>query len=1113
VSASDKALLWATRLGTDADTLLRISRATHGIDIQKLSTAQLEAIASVEARAIAEARHAPATRATPVAHLATEPAETLICDGFGWHHAPSPVNGAFYQFHAICEHTSFGYVGEGKTHTVDDWVAFLSGVIADARAQGHKPVRVRFDRAPELRCAEFKQRLLDELGLIVELGSREHHEAVGRAEKNNDILTRMAEAMLQRAQLGTAWLLPARAYAQWLLNRRPFAHGTGETRYQKYLRKIPDLSSPVPLTFGTTVSVVEDVRGPKGSLDHPRGSIGKFVGIEGSSYLVYREKRQSLVRQHDVRPLNELALIRSSLPSAVATCDSSTQTSEDAPSCLESAGISLKPSALPGPAAPLATPPPTVDVPLDTRIEVLWEVQGSGQLVWYAGKVIDSHTYADGHVRHYVAYDGWPQEKWYWHDLATDDFPWRHQSAQTPAQPSPDPAAPQLVWQQHDPATLKPLPRRSPRLTAAHAFVEAALEASSGSSLSVYEAAIFQWLGDDAVAPSCASADAPQALAELNLVAIYSPHRYDKLSCSKATQNLIDVVTDVGPAQYKVPATLKQLYESEQRDSWIEADRKALDAVLAWPGNRLVPVDVPGNLGIPVAPCVTQRRIKIDQATGRLASENAFKSRHCVDGGRLASLLKGMGVVNDAETASATACDTLVKMFIADAARRGRRLSKADVPNAYPQGSRQERPVTFMELPRAFSHWRDDDGSPLCVELRTPMWGEGPAGYEWQLELERQLLSIGWQRAENVPALWTYTGPEGDAKLITIVDDLLFSESPNLTHSIAEKTAQLLSDRYGDVRLERDPTSYAGVKLTSDVAKGTISLTMPQKIVEAARAHCPELLEGKSPSVPSGAKLQKLADSLELAPSKPSKLDKKQVRIQQLIGSLKFIERVHPRISLVLHRLSCVMSNPPLAAWDVALAALVAVYHERDVGITYGGNHLPYSTPLEGCLKASIDLSAPAPVEMTAHADATWSDRNIYGIILTYAGAAIYHVTKKIALLVDSSMESEAIASSKSSEIVSYAREILRGLGVPADGPTLLTTDNLANLRVGSGVACPSRSKHFLRRYGVLKQRIAQGECMLRHVPDEQMPADFLTKWISKAKLETSLRYATNSHS
>ena len=33
----------------------------------------------------------------------------------------------------------------------------------------------------------------------------------------------------------------------------------------------------------------------------------------------------------------------------------------------------------------------------------------------------------------------------------------------------------------------------------------------------------------------------------------------------------------------------------------------------------------------------------------------------------------------------------------------------------------------------------------------------------------------------------------------------------------------------------------------------------------------------------------------------------------------------------------------------------------------------------------------------------------------------------------------------------------------------------------------------------------------LRYIPDPQMPADFLTKWIPATKLELSLQYATNS--
>ena len=46
----------------------------------------------------------------------------------------------------------------------------------------------------------------------------------------------------------------------------------------------------------------------------------------------------------------------------------------------------------------------------------------------------------------------------------------------------------------------------------------------------------------------------------------------------RATQNVIDVETDVGVRQFSIPSTWQQVFRSEQRDQWIEADRKALDS-------------------------------------------------------------------------------------------------------------------------------------------------------------------------------------------------------------------------------------------------------------------------------------------------------------------------------------------------------------------------------------------------------------------------------------------------------------------------------------------------------------------------------------------------------
>ena len=88
---------------------------------------------------------------------------------------------------------------------------------------------------------------------------------------------------------------------------------------------------------------------------------------------------------------------------------------------------------------------------------------------------------------------------------------------------------------------------------------------------------------------------------------------------------------------------------------------------------------------------------------------------------------------------------------------------------------------------------------------------------------------------------------------------------------------------------------------------------MPQKIVEAAREHMPELLDGSKVSVPSSTAMQKIADAMRMSDERKKTLSPLQRKTQKLIGSLKFIERLHPRLTLTLHRLSCVMAYLPAA--------------------------------------------------------------------------------------------------------------------------------------------------------------------------------------------------------
>ena len=119
--------------------------------------------------------------------------------------------------------------------------------------------------------------------------------------------------------------------------------------------------------------------------------------------------------------------------------------------------------------------------------------------------------------------------------------------------------------------------------------------------------------------------------------------------------------------------------------------------------------------------------------------------------------------------------------------------------------------------------------------------------------------------------------------------------------------------------MQIEPDSFAGYKLARDRANHAVTLSMPRKIIEAARTHLPQVFEGGAKAnVLSKCKLMNVADGLELDPeSRASKrLSNEQKTTQSVIGSLKFVERIMPEISLPLHRLSCVMSAPPPEALE-----------------------------------------------------------------------------------------------------------------------------------------------------------------------------------------------------
>ena len=412
----------------------------------------------------------------------------------------------------------------------------------------------------------------------------------------------------------------------------------------------------------------------------------------------------------------------------------------------------------------------------------------------------------------------------------------------------------------------------------------------------------------------------------------------------------------------------------------------------------------------------------------------------------------------------------------------------------------------------------DADGTTLVYELHTPLWGETEAGFEWDVELHARLTRMGWAPCEGVPAMYYFNGTDSDARLVKIVDDLCISEKMDSSRPayrpITDNTIKQLQEQYGTdgLTFEHEPTSFAGFKISRSADFTQLTISQPQKILDAVRDYMPELLtDDKVPShVVKGEPLKKLIEDMQLPANRPSKLSSAQKLTQRKIGSLKYPERgTHPELTRAVHRLSCVMSCPPPEAAIVADSLIVYAYKHRNRGITYG--KLASDRDLSLAANAFRLEEHKAPDALSASADANAAGKGtVYSNLLTYNGGSVLHATKNVGIAVTSTHDAESVATLKMAEWVVYARIALRALGVDPGGPTIIGTDNLANERVCNNAQSASRSRHFLIRYAAVQRYIAQGDVAVQHIPDAENPSDFLTKWVGKRKLQASLRYACN---
>ena len=561
------------------------------------------------------------------------------------------------------------------------------------------------------------------------------------------------------------------------------------------------------------------------------------------------------------------------------------------------------------------------------------------------------------------------------------------------------------------------------------------------------------------------------------------------------------------------------------------------------------------------------RRLKVEN--GKLAKRDARKSRVSINWVKHKRTNKHKVRYEPSPTYSTSADPFTKKACIALATAGKYTKVKGDVSGAFRQviTPRGERAIRMPKHLRTYN----SNGEEEYIVVNTSVEGEPFSGYEWDTKFLNDRLEIGWKLVPGVPGMMVYK----DCVMIGEVDDFMILEPSENRMKLSALTIHLLSQRYTAIdgapaiKVDPEPEIYAGVEMATSMERDRCTLRTDQKIREAARAHVPAVVDKdvtgiKDLNLLKGTALSKALENLALAPLPPGvkaneiKLTEQQKCMMQLAGSLRFPAEYTPALELPLCKISRVVARAPEGAYRVGQSVVAAFYKEIETkkgkGITYqAGKDAPrMQVAMKGEARyiddgkdveykgqSGVKLKDGAAARLETFADATWgkleelepsyfdqdgvltkeafeqvvreSPKDIYGILVTLAGASVAAKSKALKIITSCSMDAERHASTKVSELAELGRLIERAFGYDMSMPTLLATDNLPHLRVTQGEASASRSRHLLRRYLQIRQSMQAGDVKTRFVSDVENPSDFLTKFLDRIKLEASLEYVTNS--
>jgi hypothetical protein len=414
-----------------------------------------------------------------------------------------------------------------------------------------------------------------------------------------------------------------------------------------------------------------------------------------------------------------------------------------------------------------------------------------------------------------------------------------------------------------------------------------------------------------------------------------------------------------------------------------------------------------------------------------------------------------------------------VMMVLAIAASEGRKVAVSDIGSAYLNASIGDNAVymrldawvtrILCELSEEHGECVREDGTSV-VRLKKALYGCIESSKLWGEELTSTLAAEGFTANAYDPCVLNKQSGGEQTTICLHVDDLLMTSR---SEASIDDIVNRLRIKYGEVTCQKgNRLPYLGMIIDLKTP-GEVSLSMDGYVQEILT------LAGDGPTCATPA----VSNLFEVRDEEPLP-DKAREHFHSMVARLLYLaKRVRPEMLMATSFLATRVTAPNKD--DQRKLARLIGFLRLD----------PYSP---------MRLTAPIPIQVEAYIDASFgvhpNGKSHTGCVISLGKGTVYAKSSKQKTVSKSSTEAELMALSDGASQVIWTRMFLEQQGIDM-GASVIHQDNQSVLAlVKRGRPASDSSRHIATKHFFLKERIADGELVLKYLESSRMRGDILTK-------------------